>query len=236
MISLSTGIVIMSDRDLDLYEAPPHGLRRQPEGRAARACHGGVIEIFSRAPGPEASDNGPRTPQERKIPSSRSGKRVIATPRLGRITPPGPSNSMRQPVFDDSNAKDSGNDSMAQNVEKQAGLVLAFTAGRAAAKRQFLVSSACAGITRALSQRLRFAFNTLRGEALNQHKALGKLLDATKEELRESLEFNVILEDENERLQPQIEELTRKLAEVSKQQTEDFISESSCEDDEQDSE
>ena len=35
-IELSTGIVIMSDRGLDMYEAPPRGLRRRAAGRAAR--------------------------------------------------------------------------------------------------------------------------------------------------------------------------------------------------------
>ena len=236
MISLSTGIVIMSDRGLDLYEAPPHGLRRQPGGRAARACRGGVIEIFSRAPEAKAPDNGPRTPQERKMPSSRSGKRVIATPRLGRGTPPGPSAPMRQPLFDDSKAEDSGDDNMSQKVEKQAALVLAFTAGRAEAQKQFLLKNACIGMTRATLQRLRFAFDALKSETVKQRKELGRQLEQTKEELREATEFSSILDQENEQLQAQIEELTRKLAELTNQQAEDYTSESSREDDEQDSE
>ena len=169
------------------------------------------------------------------MPSSRSGKRVIATPKLGRGTPPGPSASMRQPMFDDSNAEDNGDDNMTQKVEKQAALVNAFIAGRAAARKQFLVKNACIGITHAPLQRLRFAFDALKSETLKQRKELIKQLEETEEELREATEFSHILDQENEKLQAQIEELTRTLAEVRNQQTEE-ISESSREDDEEDSE
>jgi hypothetical protein len=68
------------------------------------------------------------------------------------------------------------------------------------------------------------------GKQLVEDKALGaaaalakekELHAATQEELRESTEFSSILDEENEKLQVQIQELTKKLAEVKKQQAED---------------
>ena len=91
-------------------------------------------------------------------------------------------------------------------------------------------------MTRATLQRLRFAFDALKSETVKQRKELGRQLEQTKEELREATEFSSILDQGNEQLQAQIEELTRKLAELTNQQAEDYTSESSREDDEQDSE
>ena len=67
-IVLSTGIVIMSDRSLDLYEAPTIGLRRQAQGRAARVCHGGLVGVFSRGPGSNRFKDIPRTAKTRHSP------------------------------------------------------------------------------------------------------------------------------------------------------------------------
>ena len=96
-IELSTGIVIMSDRGLDMYEAPPRGLRRRAAGRAARLCRGGVVEIFSREPAPTIHQD----EKQKRPPLSRSGKRCIATPKLGRGTPPKTNLAMRQPDFNE---------------------------------------------------------------------------------------------------------------------------------------
>ena len=81
-IELSTGIVILSDRGLDLYEAPPVGLRRHALGRSARACRGGIIEIFN--PDPVLPRN---IPPSRRILPGRSSKRCIARPKLGGVSP-----------------------------------------------------------------------------------------------------------------------------------------------------
>ena len=78
-----------------MYEAPPRGLRRRAAGRAARLCRGGVVEIFSREPAPTTHQD----EKQKRPPFSRSGKRCIATPKLGRGTPPKTNLAMRQPDF-----------------------------------------------------------------------------------------------------------------------------------------
>ena len=47
-ITLSNGVCIVSDRDVDLYDASLIGLRRRLDGRTARMCKKGAIDIFSR--------------------------------------------------------------------------------------------------------------------------------------------------------------------------------------------
>ena len=44
-ITLSTGIVFVSGRGLDLNLAPPKGYRRTAEGRALRRCRGSAVQV-----------------------------------------------------------------------------------------------------------------------------------------------------------------------------------------------
>jgi len=144
-ITTSTGIVIVSDRGLDLYEAPPLGLRRQPAGRAARLCRGGVVEIFSRDKGDE------RSPARRARPG-RSGKRIVATPKLGRGSAPSLGSRMRQPAFDETPPL------AADVVEQQ-------LAEKQETTRRAALAAALATLERVRLQRLRAGFNSLEAEA-----------------------------------------------------------------------
>ena len=89
-IELSNGVVIVSDRGLDLHEAPSIGHRRQPGGRLARVCRNGVIDIFSR----EVSKIQPTTTKMKTFSPGR-GRRVIATPKLARAAPESSKTSKR---------------------------------------------------------------------------------------------------------------------------------------------
>ena len=100
-IVLSNGVVIASDRGLDLYEAPPLGYRRQPAELLARVCRNGVIDIFSR----EVSSTQPNA-MKAKIPSPGRGRRVTANPKLARVATEGSKTlkrttdgNMKQPKF-----------------------------------------------------------------------------------------------------------------------------------------
>ena len=64
----------------------------QKENRYRTAGHS---QIFSREPAPTTHPD----EKQKRPPLSRSGKRCIATPKLGRGTPPKTNLAMRQPDF-----------------------------------------------------------------------------------------------------------------------------------------
>ena len=93
-IVLSNGVVIASDRGLDLYEAPPVGHRRQKGGRAARLCKRSVIDIFSR----EFQDARITTGKP-KATSPTKVRRVLATPKHARVASPGSYSPSKASIF-----------------------------------------------------------------------------------------------------------------------------------------
>ena len=78
-IMLSNGVIIASDRGLDLYESPPIGLRRKAEGRLHRLCKHCVIDVYCRE-----VVNTATSPSRAKMTSPEKGRRIPAAPKLGR--------------------------------------------------------------------------------------------------------------------------------------------------------
>ena len=78
-IMLSNGVIIASDRGLDLYESPPIGLRRKAEGRLHRLCKHCVIDVYCRE-----VVNKTAIPSKAKTTSPEKWRRILASPKLGR--------------------------------------------------------------------------------------------------------------------------------------------------------